>query len=141
MNPAGSILPAGALPAGVLLDTSIIIAHFRNDPGVTAHLIASSALYVPWIVLGELRYGALRAQRREAHLALIREFLQIAIPLFPDLGTSEGYGDLKAELAAVGRPIPDNDLWIASLARQYALPLATRDAHFSWVANLTTLVW
>ena len=37
----------------------------------------------------------------------------------------EKAGQLKAELAQVGKPIPDNDLWIAALARQYDLPLAT----------------
>jgi predicted nucleic acid-binding protein len=43
-------------------------------------------------------------------LALIREFLQIAILLLPDQSTSEGYGHLKAELAGAGRLIPDNDI-------------------------------
>jgi len=72
MNPAGS----------VLLDTNIVVAHFRNDASATAHLKATPAIYLPWIPLGELQYGALRAQRRQAQLALIREFLQIAILLF-----------------------------------------------------------
>ena len=44
---------------------------------------------MPWVVLGELHYGALRAQRREAQLTLIRDFLQTAILLLPDQNTSE----------------------------------------------------
>lgn len=131
MNPAGS----------VLLDTNIVVAHFRNDASATAHLKAAPAIYLPWIALGELQYGALRAQRRQTQLALIREFLQIAILLLPDQSTSEGYGHLKAELAGAGRLIPDNDIWIAALARQYHLPLATRDAHFGAVPRLKTLTW
>jgi len=61
--------------------------------------------------------------------------------LLPDECTAETYGDLKAELARLGKPIPDNDLWIAAMARQYDLPLATRDAHFTYVPRLQTLPW
>ena len=96
---------------------------------------------MPWVVLGELHYGALRAQRREAQLTLIRDFLQTATLLLPDQNTSERYGQVKAELAGIGKPIPDNDIWIAAMARQFDLPLVTRDAHFTVVPALTTLVW
>ena len=43
--------------------------------------------------------------------------------------------------AQLGKPIPDNGLWIAALARRYDLPLATRDAHFTNVPRLKTLAW
>ena len=68
--------------------------------------------------MGELHYGALRAQRREAQLTLIRDFLQNATLLLPDRNTSERYGEVKAELAGIGKLIPDNDIWIAALACQ-----------------------
>ena len=90
---------------------------------------------------GELHYGALRAERREAQLAVIRDFLQTATLLLPDRSISERYGEVKAELAEAGRLIPDNDIWIAATARQFDLPLVTRDGHFSAVARLTTLAW
>ena len=131
MNTAGS----------VLLDTNVVIAHFRKDPDLTARLRATPAIYVPWVVLGELHYGALRAQRREAQLALIRDFLRSATILMPDQGISEVYGQVKAELASIGKLIPDNDIWIAATARQFDLPLATRDSHFVAVPRLTTLAW
>jgi predicted nucleic acid-binding protein len=49
MNAAGS----------VLLDTNVVVAHFRNDPDLTARLRSARAIYIPWVVLGELHYGAL----------------------------------------------------------------------------------
>jgi tRNA(fMet)-specific endonuclease VapC len=131
MNTAGS----------VLLDTNVVVAHLRNDPDLTARLRATPAIYVPWVVLGELHYGALRAQRREAQLALVREFLQTAVLVLPDRSTSELYGQMKAELTAIGRLIPDNDIWIAAVAPQFNLPLVTRDAHFAVVPALNTLAW
>ena len=93
------------------------------------------------MVLGELHYGALRAQRREAQLALIRDFLQTAILLLPDQSASERYGQVKAELAGIGKLIPDNDIWIAAMARHFDLPLVTRDGHFAQVPRLKTLAW
>lgn len=125
----------------VLLDTNVVVAHLGNDPDLTARLRAAPALYMPWVVLGELHYGALRAQRREAQLILIRDFLQAATLLLPDQNTSERYGQVKAELVGIGKLIPDNDSWIAAMARQFDLPLATRDAHFAAVPALTTLAW
>ena len=131
MNTAGS----------VLLDTNVVVAHLRNDPELTERLRGAPAIWVPWVVLGELHYGALRAQRREAQMALIRDFLQTATLLMPDRSTSEWYGQVKAELARIGKLIPDNDIWIAAMARQFDLPLVTRDAHFAAIPALKTLAW
>jgi len=125
----------------VLVDTSVVVAHFRGDSGLAAHLRGTEALYLPWVVLGELHYGVHRARRREEGLALIREFLRIAVVLLPDERTAELYGQIKAKLAQAGTPIPDNDIWIAALAREYDLPLVTRDQHFSLVSGMQTLDW
>lgn len=124
----------------VLLDTSVVIAHLRRDPDLTAHL-ADVATFVPWVVLGELHYGVERARRRKEALSPILEFLGIAALLLPDRDTAEQYGRIKAELAEKGTLIPDNDIWIAALARQHDMPLATRDRHFSAVQQLKILDW
>jgi len=78
----------------VILDTNVVVAHLRNDPDLTARLRTTPGIYIPWVVLGELHYGAHRAQRREIQLALIRDFLQNATPLMTDRNTSEMYGQV-----------------------------------------------
>ena len=123
-----------------ILDTNVVVAHLRRDPDLTARL-AEVTIYLPWVVLGELHYGAQRAQRREEAVTQVRDFLRIAVLLLPDENTAEHYGQLKAELAGAGTLIPDNDLWIAALAREFDLPLATRDRHFTVVPRLKTLSW
>ena len=42
---------------------------------------------------------------------------------------------------AKGRPIPENDIWIAATARPYDLILVTRDPHFNEVESLPTVAW
>jgi tRNA(fMet)-specific endonuclease VapC len=125
----------------VLLDTNVVVAYFRGDQKVRPYLTQAVAVHLPWVVLGELYYGAQRAQRRQDQLAYIRDLLSYAVVLFPDHDTTAIYGQIKAELARLGKPIPDNDLWVAAIARQHALPLATRDAHFTHVPQLKTLDW
>jgi predicted nucleic acid-binding protein len=48
---------------------------------------------------------------------------------------------VRHELRRKGRAIPGNDLWIAALARQHALPLISRDQHFDFVSGLTRTGW
>jgi tRNA(fMet)-specific endonuclease VapC len=103
MNTAGS----------VLLDTSVVVPHLRGDRVLAARFAQVASIQMPWVVLGELRFGARRAVRPEEALAQVRTFLRTVALLPPDEGTAEHYGDLKAELAQLGKPIPDNDLWIA----------------------------
>ena len=40
-----------------------------------------------------------------------------------------------------GRPIRNNDIWIAAIAMQYDLILVTRDSHFDEVESLQTERW
>jgi tRNA(fMet)-specific endonuclease VapC len=51
------------------------------------------------------------------------------------------YAQIKAGLAEKGKPIPDNDLWIAAVAMQYGLTLAGRDGHFAWIDGLDYEAW
>lgn len=124
----------------VLLNTSVVIAHLRRDPDLTVRL-AEAAVFMPWVVLGELHYGVERARRRKEALSPILEFLRIAALLLPDRDTAEQYGRIKAELTDKGTLIPDNDIWIAALARQHDMPVATRDRHFNAVQQLKILDW
>ena len=45
------------------------------------------------------------------------------------------------ELRQAKTPIPENDVGIAALARQHALPLLSRDAHFDCVAGVRRIGW
>jgi predicted nucleic acid-binding protein len=48
---------------------------------------------------------------------------------------------LREELRLTGCPIPENDVWIAALARQHDLPVVTCDDHFDHVSGLRRLSW
>src|SRR6266496_543689 len=124
----------------VLLDTNIVIAFFANDGPVLSH-IAQVNFLIPSIVLGELYAGARKSARPAENLARIDAMIPRSIVLSCDHTTAQLYGSIKQVLRAKGRPIPENDIWIAAVAQQYGLTLASRDAHFDEVQALSHVAW
>ena len=53
-----------------------------------------------------------------------------------DAATARVYGYARDTLRRKGRPIPDNDVWIAAVALQHDLVSASRDSHFERVEGL-----
>lgn len=124
-----------------LLDTNIIIALFADETVIKNNLAQASEVFIPSIAIGELCYGARKSGRTQANLARIDELVVNSAVLVCDTETAHRYGDVKNNLRFRGRPLPENDIWIAALALQHNLILVTRDAHFQEVENLQTVVW
>jgi tRNA(fMet)-specific endonuclease VapC len=124
-----------------LLDTNIVVAFLSEDPQVQERLDAVPELLIPMVVMGELYYGAAHSSRPQQNVAMIETFARTCVLLGIDVETAQLYGSLKAEQRTKGRPIPENDLWIAACARQHNLVLVTRDRHFDKVAELSTEIW
>jgi tRNA(fMet)-specific endonuclease VapC len=124
-----------------LLDTNIIIALFAEEALVKTNLGQASTVFIPSITLGELYYGARKSGRTQANLSKIDELVASSAILVCDAETAQQYGQVKNELRRKGRPLPENDIWIAALALQHDLILVTRDAHFQEVDNLQVVAW
>jgi tRNA(fMet)-specific endonuclease VapC len=125
----------------VLLDTSVVVDYFRQDLTLHKRIDQVDDVYLPLVVLAELLYGAHKSTQPAKALAEVQEFQRGCIIMLPDETTADLYGQIKAELSAAGRKIPENDVWIAAVARQQGYPLATRDRHFSFVSGLSILDW
>ena len=50
--------------------------------------------------------------------------------------TAKVYAELRLALREKGKPIPENDLWIAALCVEHKVPLAAVDAHFDAIDDL-----
>lgn len=124
-----------------LLDTNIIIALFASDTSVMRNLTQANEVFIPSIALGELHYGARKSGRLQENLGRIEELVTNSTIIECDAETARQYGDVKNRLRLKGRPLPENDVWIAALALQYGLTLVTRDAHFQEVEDLQTVAW
>jgi tRNA(fMet)-specific endonuclease VapC len=124
-----------------LLDTSIIVDLFARDDAIISRLKKAESTFIPSITVGELHYGARRSARKEENLKQIERLISASIVLACDGETGYWYGVAKDNLRRIGHPIPENDIWIAALAFQHGLSVATRDKHFEAVEGLSVELW
>ena len=124
-----------------LLDTNIIVALFKDDADVRKQLAASAEIFVPAIAVGELYFGAQRSANVEKNLKQVRGFAAKCTVLACDMATAEHYGQIKNDLKMKGHPLPENDVWIAAIAKQHSLTVVTRDKHFKEVDGLLLEEW
>jgi tRNA(fMet)-specific endonuclease VapC len=124
-----------------LLDTNVVIRLFAHDQAVERRFEADPKVIVPVVVFGELYYGAQNSVRVQENCERIEKFVSRVEPLGSNVGTAYEFGRIKYELQLKGRMIPENDLWIAALARQYDLTLVSGDRHFAEVDNLHWEQW
>lgn len=119
-----------------LVDTNVVIALFAGEPNATGYLNKCSELFLCVPVLGELWYGASASTRIKENLQRVEGFAKTVLVLSCDPATTAWYGEVKVSLRKKGRLIPDNDIWIAAIARQYKLKVVSRDSHFTEVDGL-----
>jgi predicted nucleic acid-binding protein len=125
----------------LILDTNAISGLFADDPGLTSLLAGTDRHHLPTVVVGEYRYGLMRSRDRGVLAELLDELIEASLVLPIDLATTGHYAAVRDELRARGTPIPENDVWIAALARQHGLAVVSRDAHFDHVPQLVRRSW
>ncbi|MCY7420806.1 MAG: PIN domain-containing protein, partial [Chitinophagaceae bacterium] len=101
------------------LDTNIISAWLANKSTVPDRIDSAQNIFIPVIVVGELYYGAQYSTKVEQNLNNISKALSYYPMLMVDGDTCRNYGLIKAALRKKGKPIPENDIWIAALVMQH----------------------
>ena len=126
----------------LLLDSNIVIALMNMHQGGAARLHdhEPGSVAISVIVLQELIYGAHKSQRVVHNLQKIGQ-LQFPVLDFTPLD-AETAGRIRAELAAIGRPIGPYDALIAAQALTRNLTLATHNTReFIRVPGLQVEDW
>lgn len=121
------------------LDTNIVIRLFKNDPIITKTLVTVSTFCLPIPVIAELLFTARNSSRQKENLKVYNEFIDVCNVLNITRETANHYSVIRLELKQKGRPIPENDLWIASICIEQNLPLITGDAHFDNINDLKVI--
>ena len=128
-----------------LLDTNICIYIAKHNPtAVRARFeqLSADILAMSVITLGELQHGAEKSQARSKALAALKQ-LQSVIQVQPVTeAVAQHYGQIRSALERKGRPIGNNDLWIAAHARAEGWVLVTNsEREFSRVEGLGVENW
>jgi toxin FitB len=117
-----------------LVDANVLSEATKPNPDakVVAWLtIHETQLAINPIILGELRFGILvlpKGKRRSNLLEWLESVIGYLSVLDFDAKTSEHWAQLLAELRKQGHAMPVKDSFIAATARQYQLPVATRNS-------------
>ena len=125
----------------MILDTNGLSAVADGDAALEPILHRAAELAVPVVVLGEYRYGIRQSRERQRYEEWLADSLPSYRILDVDQDTTIYYAALRTELKKAGTPIPSNDVWIAALCRQHALPVVSRDRHFDSVSRLRRIDW
>lgn len=125
----------------MIIDTNALSDFLRDQPEVVEIIAGVERPCLPVIVLGEYRYGVMNSRERRTLLPKLDECERRFPILTVDAGTARFFALIKTELRTRGRFIPENDLWIAALARQHNLPILTRDRHFEAVPGIRRMSW
>lgn len=125
----------------MILDTNALSAFLDSTSEAIAIVSEARQLAIPVIVAGEFTFGIAQSRHREAYERSLQRMLERCTVLEIGIETARHYAAIRLELKGAGKPIPANDVWIAALSRQHALPVMSRDAHFDFVAGLRRRTW
>jgi tRNA(fMet)-specific endonuclease VapC len=125
----------------LILDSNRFIDFCAGVNEVVGQLESAAMVFVPFIVLAEIRAGGLVTKRGQGQVKVLQLFLQqpgVIVAHSTD-ATCHHFATLFAQLRKAGKPMPTNDLWIAALAMERGLVIYTRDAHFDALPQIPKL--
>ncbi len=123
------------------LDTNAYRALDDGNIKLARLVKTSPSIGIPIIVLGELYFGIFDGSKKENNALRLRQFLnssRVEI-LHINEGASKLFGELSAQLKKTGKPIQQNDIWIAAICKQYGYTLATADKDFERIVGLEVI--
>jgi tRNA(fMet)-specific endonuclease VapC len=122
----------------ILLDTNRYGDFFLGVAHSVELIENAETVFVPFVVLAELRAGFAYGRRQAENERVLRQFLSRdgISTLFANDQTTQQYATIYRQLRKQGTPIPTNDMWLAALALQHDLALHDRDKHFDHLPQL-----
>lgn len=122
----------------IALDTNRYTDLCRGDADVRAIAEEALEVFLPFVVVAELRAGFAVGRHGAANERTLHRFLTKAgvSVVYADDETAHRYAAVFRQLRAQGTPIPTNDMWIAALALQHDLTLCSQDRHFDHLPQL-----
>ena len=128
----------------MFLDTSFCIDLMREkNKNITGSAtkkmlsIIDFPLFISLYVLCELHAGAQLSNNKMRELRKIELLTESLEIVYPDKTFPVLYGEAESYLRKQGTPIPVMDLLIGITAKQYSMPVITRDVdHFSLIPGV-----
>lgn len=127
-----------------MLDTNIVIYVIKRRPIEVLDTFNRYAgqMCISAITHAELMHGVEKSTQPEHNLRQVEDFISRLDVLEYDIKAASHYGDIRASLEKLGKPIGINDLHIAGHARSESLILVTNNLkEFERVSGLRLENW
>jgi tRNA(fMet)-specific endonuclease VapC len=124
-----------------MLDTNIVVDFLRNRGDSATKIAQITEPHLNVTVCGELIFGASISGNPTKNMKQVTEFIARSKIDIQNISVAESYAEIRKHLKEKGRPIPENDIWIAATALAYGLKLITRDQHFANIDFLNVEFW
>jgi len=125
----------------IALDTSVAIRFLNGNTTITKRVLELPEIILPTVVVGELLFGAENSARPLENLPVYLDFMAACVVAPLTRETASIYATTRLALKRKGRPIPMNDIWIASQCLEHGWVLVTDDTDFDYVDGLLLEHW
>lgn len=123
----------------LLIDTDVNSFTYKKDSRSNlyeSHL-KGNFLIISFMTLAELKLWTLGNNWGERRKRNFAEFLKDYLVIYPDEKLCEIWAEIKTDAYKKGRPIETADVWVASVALLFDIPLVTHNRkHFENVVGL-----
>ena len=124
-----------------LFDTNIIIGFLKNEEKIVKKIQNENQLNISVITVGEMLFGARNSELFEKNINIYKDFFKQCNIFCITEKTSAIYSEIRYRLKKIGKPIPENDIWIASVSEENNLTLVTRDKHLIDIDFIKKEIW
>jgi len=120
----------------IALDTNIAVDVLNGKQPIVDLLKGYEILCLPVTVCGELLFGAKNSANRLRNEHYYRTLIERCVMLDSNSLVANEYAEIRLSLKQKGKPIPENDIWIAAICMVNDVPLMSHDKHFEHVEKL-----
>lgn len=124
----------------LLLDTDVFSFLIKKDDTraeLYRPIVRGKTIALSFVSVGELYVWTKRKHWGARRIADLEQRLKAVVIIPYDLELCKMYGQVSADLMAIGRKVPANDLWIAVCAIRHSIPLVTHNKKdFEGIPNL-----
>lgn len=102
-------------------------------------LLAGKLAFISFVTVAELLFWAEKRNWSDKRRADLDQHMRSYGVLDPTRTTAEIWAETKMYRESVGKRMQPHDLWIASAALEYDLPLVTADGDFDAIPDLAVI--
>jgi tRNA(fMet)-specific endonuclease VapC len=125
----------------LIIDSNRFIDLCTDRPGVKDMLESTDRVFLPFVVIAEIRVGFELNPRLEWQTRSLLAFTSrqgVSVAHSTD-ETCRHYAALFARLRRAGTPIPTNDIWLAALALEHRATIYSADTHFNHLPEISRI--